>query len=173
MDQAMDALRKLEKREQQVVLSTIATLLDLQVAPISTAQTSVTQLLSSSRPSDEIAQPRHQAPQSTNGGSLAGVDIRALKEKKKPTSATQMACLVAFYLQELAPDAEKKTEIATADVEKYMKQAAFKLPVKLDQLLPDTKAAGYLESVSRGKYRLTRVGYNLVTHSMPKTKAEA
>jgi hypothetical protein len=41
----------------------------------------------------------------------------------------------------------------------------------MQQVLPDAKAAGYFDSVDRGKYKLTRVGYNLVTHSLPKVGA--
>jgi hypothetical protein len=34
-------------------------------------------------------------------------------------------------------------------------------------LLPDSKKAGYFEASSRGEYRLTTVGYNLVVHNLP------
>ena len=95
------------------------------------------------------------------------MDIRRLKEEKKPNSARQMACLVAFYLQEHAPTTERKDTITTADLEKYFKQAGYKLPEKLEQLLIDCKRSGYVEAAKRGEYKLTRVGYNLVTHSMP------
>lgn len=81
-----------------------------------------------------------------------------------------MACIVAFYLLDHAPDAEKKQTITSADLEKYFKQAGYKLPKKLEQLLIDCKGSGYFEAVSRGEYKLTRVGYNLVTHSMPKVQ---
>src|SRR5947207_1613151 len=41
------------------------------------------------------------------------VDIRSLKEEKDPDSANQMACIVAYYLQEIAPDTERKGTILT------------------------------------------------------------
>ena len=53
------------------------------------------------------------------------IDIRALKEEKKPHSARQMACLVAYYLQEYAPANERKnvipfsTSAATTSAGKY------------------------------------------------------
>lgn len=96
-----------------------------------------------------------------------GLDIRRLKDDKKPNSARQMACLVAYYLQDHAPTNERKDSISTADLEKYFKQAGYKLPEKLEQLLVDCKRSGYFDSAKRGEYSLTRVGYNLVTHSMP------
>ena len=94
-------------------------------------------------------------------------DIRSLKTQKQPNSARQMACLVAYYLQDLAPEEERKNSITTADLEKYFKQANYKLPTKLEQVLVDSKKSGYFDSAARGEYKLTRVGYNLVTHSMP------
>jgi len=82
-----------------------------------------------------------------------------------------MACLVAYYLQEHAPDAERKQAITTADIDKYFKQAGFKLPQRSPQLLPDTKSAGYFDSVGRGEYKLNAVGYNLVVHNLPAKSA--
>ena len=78
-----------------------------------------------------------------------------------------MACVVAYYLAELAPSDERKDTVRVADLEKYFKQANYKLPEKMEQLPIDAKRAGYLENVGRGEYKLTRVGYNLVTQSMP------
>jgi hypothetical protein len=99
-------------------------------------------------------------------------NIRTLKEEKKPKSAIEMACVVAYYLQELAPEGEKKASAVAADMEKYFKQAQFKLPQRINQLLPDTKAAGYVDSVGRGEYRLNAVGYNLVAHTLPNKRSE-
>jgi hypothetical protein len=97
----------------------------------------------------------------------SGTDIRALKEQKQPTSAKQMACVVAYYLGELAPDKERKNTVTVADLEKYFKQAGYPLPQKLEQLLVDAKKAGYFDSEARGEYALNRVGHNLVVHRMP------
>lgn len=98
------------------------------------------------------------------------IDIRSLKTEKNPDSAKQMACLVAYYLQELAPKDDRKQTISTQDVEKYFKQAGFKLPKRLEQILVDAKASGYFESVGRGEYKLNAVGYNLVVHGLPAKK---
>jgi len=98
------------------------------------------------------------------------IDIRSLKEEKNPDSAKQMACLVAYYLQEKAPKDERKQSISTDDIEKYFKQANFKLPKKVDQILKDAKRSGYFESKARGEYKLNAVGYNLVAHGLPVKK---
>ncbi len=81
-----------------------------------------------------------------------------------------MACLVAYYLQELAPKNDRKQKISVQDLEKYFKQAPFKLPKRLDQLLVNAKASGYFESAERGEYKLNAVGYNLVVHGLPAKK---
>lgn len=97
------------------------------------------------------------------------IDIRTLKEEKSPVSASQMACVVAYYLQELAPEKDRKNTVNAKDLEKYFKQAKFDLPKTISQLLPDSRAAGYFDSATgRGEYSLNAVGYNLVAHNLPK-----
>jgi hypothetical protein len=122
-----------------------------------------------------------QIPRSEQAGGEAGshvpplasqiVDIRSLKDQKKPTNAAEMACLTAYYLDSLAPAAERKKDISSADIEKYFKQAGYPLPKSWQQLLSDAKGSGYFDSTGRGKYKLNAVGYNLVAHSLPRKKA--
>lgn len=100
------------------------------------------------------------------------IDIKTLKNQKQPTSAQQMACLVAYYLTELVPEQERQSTVTVADLEKYFKQAGFPLSKKMEQLLIDGKRAGYFDSAARGEYSLTRVGHNLVAHQMPRKLAE-
>lgn len=161
IDQILAALAALEKREQQTVLATVVAFLDLDArgAP-QHAQ------FAGSASAAPVA---HHSPEPARVSSSRAVDIRALKEQKQPDSARQMACIVAYYLMEHAAEGEKKETVNTADIERLFKQANFKLPTKLEQLLIDCKKSGYVEPVTRGEYRLTRVGYNLVTHSMPKS----
>jgi hypothetical protein len=106
-----------------------------------------------------------------NPDSIAGskqIDIRTLKEQKTPRTAAQMACVVAYYMQELAPLPERKQSINANDLDKYFKQAKFKIPKSFPQLLVDSKIAGYFDSPSKGEYSLNAVGYNLVVHNLPK-----
>lgn len=98
----------------------------------------------------------------------ASTDIKSLKVEKQPKSAIQMACVVAFYLKERAPVAERRNTITAGDIDNYFRQAAYPLPKVLSQLLPDAKNAGYFDPVSPGTYRLNAVGYNLVAHSLPR-----
>ena len=55
------------------------------------------------------------------------IDIRTFKERKQPTSAAEMACVVAYYLGTLASPSESKQEISSNDLEKYFKQAGYRL----------------------------------------------
>ncbi len=108
------------------------------------------------------------APLPTDGGKVRQVSIRDLKEEKQPESLNQMAALVAYYLSELAPEGEQRDEINSSDLEKYFKQAGFKLPRSIYQTLPNAAAAGYFDGTGGGKYRLNPVGYNLVVHGLPR-----
>jgi hypothetical protein len=99
------------------------------------------------------------------------VDIRSLRDEKQPRSANEMAALVAYYLAELAPEDERKSEITTGDIQKYFKQANHPLPNVPGQTLKNAAAAGYFDSAGRGQYRLNPVGYNLVAHGLPRGSA--
>ena len=181
IDQTMSALATLEKREQQIVISTICSLLDIapSVARPGPAPTyAAAAHATAPHPHSADAAPKqaeppkaHHAVAHGESDDDHGVDIRTLRNQKQPASAQQMACVVAYYLQEYAPREERTKEVSTADLERLFKQAGFKLPSRMQQVLVDAKTAGYFESVDRGKYRLTRVGYNLVTHSLPKAAA--
>ena len=94
-------------------------------------------------------------------------DIRTLKEQKSPKSDNEMACLVAYYLSELAPQHERKGEISKDDIEKYFKQAGFELPKALSMVLVSAKKAGYFDSSSTGTYKLNPVGFNLAAYGLP------
>jgi hypothetical protein len=96
-----------------------------------------------------------------------GVDVRALKDEKRPSTGIEMAALVAFYLAECAPENDRKPDVSREDMVRYFKQAGFPLP-KAQFLLPNAKNAGYFDAVGGGKYRLNAVGYNLVAHNLPR-----
>lgn len=180
IDQAMAALIQLEKREQQIVVSTLCSLLDLVpntggvglLGQGSGSSASTNRDGTAATDATELNVNGSTRTSAASGGSDAHeLDIRTLRNQKQPASAQQMACLAAYYLQEHAPSDERTKEVTTSDLERLFKQAGFKLPSRMQQVLIDGKSAGYFESVDRGKYKLTRVGYNLVTHSLPKASA--
>jgi hypothetical protein len=101
-------------------------------------------------------------------GSIGQIDIRTLKDTKKPKSAQEMAAIVAYYLSELAPAADRKDYIDAGDVKKYFKQADFPLPGAPSMTLIHARNAGYLDTAGdRGRYKVNPVGYNLVVHNLP------
>ncbi len=99
------------------------------------------------------------------------VDIQSLKENKQPANSIEMACIVAYYLGNHAPENEKMDSIGKNEIDKYFKQAKFPLPKVVQQVLVDAKASGYFDSAERGKYKLNPVGYNLVAHKLPRSKS--
>jgi hypothetical protein len=101
------------------------------------------------------------------------VDIRSLRESKQPRSAVEMAAVVAYYLSESAPDGERKDAIGAADLDKYFKQAGFRLPKKQNMTLVNAASAGYFDRVGQGQYKLNPVGYNLVAHNLPTRSTES
>lgn len=97
------------------------------------------------------------------------VDIRSLTKQKSPSSANEMAALVAYYLSEVAPEDTKKTSVNVENIKIYFKQAPFRLPKQPKNTLVNAKNAGYFEPAGAGQYRLNPVGYNLVVHGLPKS----
>jgi len=163
IDQIIEALSSFDDKDRKAILGTVCSHLQIDLGASYPAAAPAKHDAHGQTPG-KITDP---ASAHTAKPVEHGLDIRRLKDDKKPNSARQMACLVAYYLQDHAPTNDRKDSITTADLEKYFKQAGYKLPEKLEQLLVDCKRSGYFESAKRGEYSLTRVGYNLVTHSMP------
>jgi hypothetical protein len=160
IDQVITALGAFKAADQQTILRTVYAHLNIS-GPGEAAPAGRT-------PEAPAREERPAASPSRAGeGEYAGMDIKTFKELKNPSSARQMACVVAYYLTEIATGDERKDVVTTGDIEKYFKQGRYALPNKLEQLLIDSRAAGYFESTARGEYKLTRVGHNLVAHQLP------
>lgn len=161
IDILLGALEPLDEASRETAVLAVCRQLNIASAPnvkVSASTQSPADHLNADAPSPQVQSPATSAPR---------IDIRSLKEQKKPNSAKQMACVVAYYLKELADGEERKETVSTADLEKYFKQAGFKLPTRMAQVLIDAKASGYFESASRGEYKLNAVGHNLVAHNLP------
>lgn len=161
IDQIITALEALDEGARNTAISAACAHLNLKVSPETQGHGVATH-----QPTQVEAASVHHAH--VHHGK--NVDIRSLKEEKNPDSAKQMACLVAYYLQELAPEGERKNTISAQDIEKYFKQANFRLPKLVAQVLVDAKKSGYFETAARGEYKLNAVGYNLVVHGLPAKK---
>lgn len=84
-----------------------------------------------------------------------------------------MAAVVAYYLWKLAPPDIRQEFITSADVKKYFEQAGYLQPGDPLMTLVNAKNAGYFDSLGSGRYRLNPVGFNLVTHGLPKKGEDA
>lgn len=166
IDQMINALEGLEQNARVTAISAVCAHLNIG-SPLGAQQHGPSSIPTSAAEHAKEVTVSHQP----HTHQKKQVDIRSLKEEKNPDSAKQMACVVAYYLQDLAPEDERKDAISAHDLEKYFKQAGFKLPKKIEQLLIDAKSSGYFDSPSRGKYTLNAVGYNLVAHGLPTKKA--
>lgn len=164
IDQVIAALEPLEASARATVVATVCSHLEIPLGSAAPVQAS------GPLHKGDAAQGHTRVPADALAPSAPPrptTDIRSFRNEKKPRSAKEMACIVAFYLKELAPDGERKDSIATSDLDKYFKQAQFKLPQHMAQVLPDAKGSGYFDSAARGEYKLNAVGYNLVAHSLP------
>lgn len=97
------------------------------------------------------------------------LDIRELRNVKKPKSDTQMAVLVAYYLKTTTTEAQKDA-ITSEDIVSYFTQAGYPLPIGKNgaaDTLNNAKKSGYFESAGKGLYRLNPVGFNLAAYNMP------
>jgi hypothetical protein len=160
IDQIIAALGAFKSADQQTILRAVYAHLNIS-GPTEVAAAVRRQV-------DPAREERVTAlPSRASEGEYSGMDIKTFKDLKSPSSARQMACVVAYYLAEIATGDERKEVITIDDVEKYFKQGRFALPTKLEQLLVDCRGAGYFESSARGEYKLTRVGHNLVAHQLP------
>ncbi len=156
IDDVIGALEALNESERLIAVKAVSEHLSI---PLGTGGSTTTSLVEP--PATEKIEP--PATQKIT-------DIRSLKESKNPKTATEMVCVVAYYLENYASGNEKKNEIQKKDIKTYFKQGNFPLPKVSSQVLIDAKASGYFDSSGRGKYKLNPVGHNLVVHSLPRTK---
>ncbi len=166
IDQIIDALNSLNPEARLTAVEAACSHLDVKLGSTQSVSPASPATLPTHIPATHAVPPVASPP-------LKKMDIRTLKEQKQPKSAKQMACVIAYYLRELAPEAERSETVTAKGLEKYFKQANFKLPKTIGQILPDAKASGYFEAaLGKGEYTLNAVGYNLVAHNLPTSKGE-
>jgi hypothetical protein len=167
IDTVIDALEPLDANARKTALNAVCAHLEIEIGSGTTrVDPNAGVQVAPAAPVVQPAQPE------VTPAIQKQIDIRSLKNEKKPANAIQMSCVVAYYLQELAPEDEKKSAVTKTDLEKYFKQGGFQLPESLQDTLPNAKKAGYFESASRGAYKLNAVGYNLVAHNLPTDSAD-
>jgi hypothetical protein len=152
MQTVYSALASLEEDARSRVLDYVLRRLGVRALP------------SSSSPAATLTDATQRVPSTSDGGFI---DIRSLRERKAPRNAVEMAALVAYYLTEKAPETDRKNTIGTSEIQKYFKQAGFRLPSSPRLTLHQGKNAGYLDQATRGHYKLNPVGFNLIEHGLP------
>jgi hypothetical protein len=148
----IDLLKRLDANERSRVLEYVLKRLEMGAVQIPSTVSELT----SAAPPEHAARPKVS-------------DIRTLIAEKQPRSTNEMVALIAYYVSELAPESEASQTVNLEIIRKYFKMARFPLPRAPQSALPNAAAAGYLENVSRGEYRLNPVGYNLVVHGLPRS----
>ena len=119
IDQIIEALGSFDDKDRKAILGTVCSHLQIDLGASYPAPSPVKRDAHGPSPGNVPDPTPPHAPRPVEHG----LDIRRLKDEKKPNSARQMACLVAYYLQDHAPTNERKDSITTADLEKYFKQA--------------------------------------------------
>ena len=169
LGQAIDlvekALASFDGPDQQTILTAVCS--HLKIIPPAALAPAASRNVQTGVSASQVTPPPAPTPPAFD----AGIDIKTFKNQKQPSSAKQMACVVAYYLAELAPERDRKQTVTVSDLEKYFKQAGFP-QAKMEQLLVDGKRSGYFDSEARGEYSLNRVGHNLVAHQMPRKSGE-
>jgi hypothetical protein len=95
-------------------------------------------------------------------------DIKTLLAQKKPQNDRQLAAVVAYYYQFLAPPGERKQAIDKADLLEACRKGDWARPGKPAQTLVNSFNSGYLDRTGdKGKYRINTVGENLVAMVLP------
>src|SRR5262245_52155642 len=107
IDQVEKALASFEGSDQQTILAAVCSHLKIGPPP---------QLLTTPTPAPvPVAVSTMATPGDVNRSEAGVVDIKSLKNERQPNSARQMACIVAYYLSDHAPEKERKATVTVAD----------------------------------------------------------
>ena len=97
IDRIIEALEPLKLSARQTAINAACSHLEIQISPVER---------------QSLNEPQNLPPNTINNPPSGGkvVDIRTLKDQKNPKTASQMACVIAYYVQELAPQTERALE---------------------------------------------------------------
>lgn len=94
-------------------------------------------------------------------------DIRSFIDQKDPKNDKQLAAVVAYFHQFVAPEDQKKDSITSADLIDACRQADRRRPGRPAQTLGNAYNDGLLDRGEHGHYSLNSVGENLVSMVLP------
>ncbi len=98
IDEIIESLRGMEKKDQVLAITAVCSHLALDLQPLSSFSTQQVGSVPIQPALNIGSQQRNLEPK----------DIRSLKEQKNPSSAREMACIVAYYLQNAAPENDRR-----------------------------------------------------------------
>jgi hypothetical protein len=104
----------------------------------------------------------------TATGTERPVDIKSFVQSKSPKSDQQFAAVAAYYYRFAAPQHEQKEAITAKvlqDAARFAGRAVLNNP---KATLNNARQSGYLDRSGRGEFRITTVGENLVTMTLPR-----
>jgi hypothetical protein len=100
-------------------------------------------------------------------GGTGSKDIKTFIAEKSPKSDQQFAAAVAYFYHFEAPPAERRDSVNAELLQEAARLAGRKRPASPRMTLNNAKAAGYLDSSSRGEFTINSVGENLVAMTLP------
>jgi len=113
--------------------------------------------------------PAHPGP--LQGGDPTGrtVNIRMNRARQSGSVDMQFAAVVAYYYQFEAPIDQRLESVSAETLQEATRLANRARLTSPVQTLRNAKGQGYLDTVSRGQYRVNSVGENLVAMALPGT----
>jgi len=108
------------------------------------------------------------APASPSASQTGGArDIRSFIQEKDPKNDSQLAVVVAYYYQFVAPQDQRRDSITSADLVEACRQSDRARPLRPAQTLVNAYGQGLLNRGEQGHYSLNPVGENLVAMVLP------
>jgi hypothetical protein len=102
-----------------------------------------------------------------------GANIKSFVTTKSPKSDQQFAAAVAYFYRFEAPPDQRRDSIDSDALQEAARLVGRKRLGKPLATLNNAKAAGYLDSGSRGEFSINSVGENLVAMALPAGGAAA
>jgi hypothetical protein len=159
-----DLLKDLPPERQERVLRWVAEGLGISLASTS-SRTELT------RHAPVAAPPAPLTPPTPQGG--PGANIKSFVTTKSPKSDQQFAAAVAYFYRFEAPPDQRRDSIDSDTLQEAARLVGRKRLGKPLATLNNAKAAGYLDSGSRGEFSINSVGENLVAMALPAVGAAA
>ncbi|MBX3229220.1 MAG: hypothetical protein KIT84_18640 [Labilithrix sp.] len=108
-------------------------------------------------------------PSRPRDGEAGPKDFRSFFQEKQPKNDVQFVAVAAYYHRFMAPAADRKEAISSADLQDAARLAPWTVFAKPSKTLGNAVRQGYMNGSGRGTYRLNAVGENLVSMTLPGT----